>query len=198
MNKEELFVFVANNRPKMAAPFSIGDYSFATNGHIAVRVSRLADVDESVDDLNIRVSLLFENSIEPGMESALIEIPDFTITKQPPCKVCQGTGKTITCPECGGDGEILFSNYYSEYEFDCQTCGGDGVIPGENDRCSACNGTGKKIVMERIPVGCSGFSHHYLTMIKNLPGAKIAPTGPETIAYFKWDEGDGLLMPMRN
>jgi hypothetical protein len=147
MNKEEMVAFTEPNNSKMAAPFSLGDYSFATNGHIAIRIPRLADVAEAVDDFNIRVSLLFENCIEPDMESALIEIPEFTTPEQPPCKVRRGTGK--------------------------------------------------KIVIERIPVGCAGFASHYMAMIKALPGAKIAPTGPETLAYFKWDEGEGLLMPMR-
>jgi hypothetical protein len=79
-------------------------------------------------------------------------------------------------------------------ECECQTCGGDGSVSGSATICSSCIGTGRKIVTKRIAIGCTGFSSHYLTMLKELPGMKLAPTEPEKGNYFKWDDGDGLYV----
>lgn len=197
MKQAELSVFAGPDYPKMAGPFSFGDYSYATNGHILVRVPRLADVPEW-EALNEKVARLFEGLDFPALTAALVEIPDFPQPEPEPCPVCGGTGKISTCPECGGDGEVTFENDFHEYECDCLTCYGSGKVSGHESLCGDCNGTGKRKVTEMIEVGCTGFSSHYLNLMRErLPGVKIAPTGPEKPNYFKWDGGDGFLMPMR-
>jgi hypothetical protein len=195
MNQKKLSVFSQPEHPKMCGPFSFGLYSYATNGHVLVRVPRLADVPEW-DALNEKAAVMFDG-VGPDIVAALAEIPDFPQPEPETCTVCKGVGKISKCPECDGDGEVMLENDYNEYECECQTCGGDGSVSGNATICSSCTGTGRKIVTKRITIGCTGFSSHYLTMLKELPGMKLAPTEPEKGNYFKWDDGDGMLMPMR-
>ncbi|HRD25775.1 MAG: molecular chaperone DnaJ [Methanoculleus sp.] len=80
-----------------------------------------------------------------------------------PCIECDGTGsetkKTVTCPTCGGTGQMrqmsqsLFGNFVRMST--CSTCNGQGRVP--ETRCRACNGTGhrraRRTVKVRIPPG---------------------------------------------
>ena len=50
MNRDDLMKFCGgNDRAGIATPFSIGEYTYATNGHIMVRVPRIADIPERTD-----------------------------------------------------------------------------------------------------------------------------------------------------
>lgn len=196
MNQAKLSIFAEPDHPKMCGPFSFGDYSYASNGHLLVRVSRLADVPEWAA-LNEQASQMFNGLDFPALTAALVDIPDFPQPEPEPCPVCNGAGKISTCPECEGAGEVTFENDFHEYEVDCLTCHGKGKVAG-HEICGDCNGSGKRRVTKRIEVGCTGFSSHYLNLLRDhLPGVKIAPTEPEKANFFKWDGGDGLLMPMR-
>jgi hypothetical protein len=197
MNQAELSIFTEPDHPKMCGPFSLGDYSYATNGHILVRVSRLADVPER-EALNEKAARMFDGLDFMALDAALVDIPNFSPPDPNPCPVCEGSGKVSTCPECKGAGEVTFENDFNEYECECLTCLGQRKVSGQKSICGDCNGTGNLRVVNRIAVGCSGFSSHSLSLMRNhLPGVKIAPTDPEKAAYFKWAGGDGMLMPMR-
>lgn len=92
---------------------------------------------------------------------------------------------------------MTLENDYHEYECECLTCHGEGRVSGNDAICYSCNGTGNKKTVAKVPVGMTLFSSHYLTLLKALPGIQIAPISGLGPQYFKWDEGDGLLMPMR-
>lgn len=197
MNQAELSVFAEPNYPEMCGPFSFGDYSYATNGHILVRVPRLADVPEW-EALNEKAARMFDGLDFPALNAALVDIPESPQLAPEPCPFCSGTGKITTCPECEGTGEVGFENDFHCYECDCLTCHGSGKVSGNESLCGYCNGTGKLKVTNPIEVGGTFFSSHYLNLMRDLlPGVKIAPTETEKANYFKFDEGDGLLMPMR-
>ena len=196
MNQEQLCKFCDPGREKQCGPFSFGEYTYATNGHLMLRLPRLSDVPEW-KALNEKAAALFDGLDFVTLNAALVEIPDFPQPKPEKCTVCKGVGKISKCPECEGEGEVLLENDYNEYECTCKTCDGDGSVSGADSICSSCNGTGKKKVVAKIAVGCTHLSSHYLNMLKELPGMKIAPTEPVKGNYFKWDEGDGLIMPMR-
>lgn len=196
MNKEQLCKFSNPEHPKMCGPFSLGAFSYATNGHLLVRVPRITDVPEW-EALNEKATVLFDAFDMPAVTAALVSIPDFQMPEPEKCGVCSGAGKTTRCPECDGSGELEFETDYNEYSVECETCHGLGSTIGGEQVCECCDGTGNKKESKRVEVGCTGFSPHYLTMLKELPGMKIAPTEPEKANYFKWNEGDGLIMPMR-
>ena len=145
----------------LCAPFSDGDFSYATNGHIIVRVPRRADIQEREKAHPSCHKLFIEN---PARE--MIAIPD--IPPAPPqidCMTCEATGKW-------NDGDTV-------------------------EKCEDCGGTGKKNARQDIAVGEVHFAAKYLRLIITLPGAgKISPNGTGS-AWFTFDGGDGLLMPIR-
>lgn len=196
MTKEGLMLFCNLKREKMDKPFSVGDYTYATNGHILVRVRRLDDVPEG--GMANSAAGMFDGLNYDELTSRLVKIPSLPKRDVLSCHVCDGSGKVSNCPECDGNGEVVFSNSYNEYECDCLTCFGYGTVSGEDRICEECKGTGKQEDHTFFKIGDVGFSSHYLAMVKCLPGALIAPTAVDKANYFKWDDGDGLLMPMLN
>lgn len=172
-------------------PWSRDIYTFATNGHILIRVKRLNDVPE-----NPKSPSTFR--LWPNQLPSFVEIPDLPEPEFDTCKECGGTGKIFTCPECDGSGVVAFENKYNNYECDCESCNGSGKAKGHDQICEKCDGTGKIEKTVKIKVGNCFFSDRYLALIKELPGNKFAPheTNQMGAGYFSFDEGDGVLMPM--
>jgi hypothetical protein len=197
MTKEVLQKICSIKNHAMKDPFSYGEHTYATNGHILVRVPRLPDVPEG-DFLNEKAAEIFD-SIPAALSDMvhLPELPELPEEEAESCKICGGTGTVAVCPECNGEGEITFSTPYSDYEFECLSCYGYGEVEGKGQTCGACHGTGKKLDWRRVPLGASGFAVHYLRLMRgNLPNVKILPSEPRECCYFQFDGGDGFLMPM--
>jgi hypothetical protein len=173
-------------------PWSRNVYTFATNGHVVIRIKRLDDVPE-----NPKAPGTF--NLWPKRIPPFVEIPDLPEQEFESCKECGGAGKISICPECDGDCVVTFKNKYNEYECDCESCGGSGKAKGHDQICDECDGSGNFPLIKTIKVGNCFFSNHYLALIKELPGLKFAPHETDQIAaaYFSFDDGDGLLMPIR-
>ena len=176
-------------------PFSKGDYTYATNGHIMVRVSKVEGIgeQETSDTIKAVNPVPLFSDIE---NLVYVPIPDIPPTTYEQCQRCEGAGKLKTCPECDGDGFVCFTNRYSDYECDCETCGGTGKLAGDQETCGKCIGTGKIAKREFTIVGGQKYDNKYLSMIKELPDCEIAETGGLKAAHFKFTGGDGLLMPV--
>lgn len=196
MTKEELCKFSDPDNPKICGPFSFGEYSYATNGHVLVRVPRLADVPEW-KAINGQAAQMFDGLDYSAMEQNLVGIPVFDVPEPVKCYKCHGKGKVSLCPECDGEGEVDLDNEYHTYECECKTCDGEGSIAGNDAICTSCNGTGNERTHQKVSVGAALFSGHYLAMMDALGGTRIAVTETLAPAYFTFDGGDGLLMPMR-
>ena len=79
------------------APFSRGEYSYATDGSIMLRVPRIADIPENKD-----APKRFESWFEiKGQETSL---PDVEV-KWFPCKWCEEEEDPPTCRNCYGNGK---------------------------------------------------------------------------------------------
>ena len=150
----------------MAEPFGIGEYTYASNGVILVRVPRSdwpsADLPSEV------LPASFHRILKWLYDSpAMAPIPAI-----PPGPYYE------TCFMCGGSGEV---------DYDC--CG------GHIDECEECDGEGVTEKKTYYRFGSRSFDARYLRMIKALPDSRLAIEGPQMDgALFTFTGGRGLLM----
>jgi hypothetical protein len=92
------FCSTSSFRRALMNPFSAGEHTYATNGHIAIRVSRRVDVPE-VDDAPDLGKLFKENTdtFIPWRSLRKFARPEATGTE---CSVCHGRGRAHDCPDC--------------------------------------------------------------------------------------------------
>lgn len=196
MEQKDLQKFCADNIPRMSHPFSIGEHTYAANGHILVRIPRMSAVPEYQDAPKI-------SDVEKHFNSHKKCIPlpdDIPPTQHEKCIKCDGAGKMAKCPECDGSGVIYFSNKYNDYDCSCETCEGEGVVIGNDSICKKCGGKGKIEKFTTVKVAGRYYQNKYLLLMKTLPGCKLELIEKQheySPAYFIFEGGDGLLMPVR-
>ena len=168
----DLQKFCAKDRPPLDAPFTSGEHTYATNGHIVVRVPKRAEVEASVPENTVqKINFYFQETLKAS--GPMLPIPDGEIPAREsrPCDWCDGEGQLDHCPTC-------------HQPCDCPECGGEGrrwLDP-----------VGVEIAPGAV------VSSHCLSWLKELPSprfrvTKIDHRGLATI-YFDFDGGDGILM----
>jgi hypothetical protein len=193
----------------LTRPFTLGNYTLASNGHILIRVDH-------------QDGYLSPENMPENATNAVLSIPDTAYSKlgtetgtlplagyKPylvECGTCAGTGKINTCPQCGGWGEICE---------DCETCDGAGCIPStqmpalrekfalstppaEPYRCPECYGLGQRCPAQTHILGDTTLGTQYLLLAKTLPNANIYAFGRTDPALIVFDGGIGVLMPRRD
>lgn len=107
IDKEILMEFCKNaGNENFRSPYSIGDYTYATNGNIFIKVPRMAEFSE--------------NPQAPDPEKVDYgEVKAWYLVKIE-------TPQTVRCPECLGAGIVYFETDYNEYEINCKSCDGTG------------------------------------------------------------------------
>ena len=189
---ELLKKFVSQNDPReyMRAPFSRGEWTYATNGHIAVRVPKIDGIATLAEKHIHQLESLFQSA----SGNDFIALP--TLPPPEKCQMCDGTGAAYECPECDGEGEFE----YGTHTYWCKECDGHGQVEYGSTGlsvCRHCDGTGAKRDAP-TKVGGSHFDPFYLYLINGLPEAKFSPgAGRMDMARFVFDGGEGILMPMR-
>ena len=174
MKKEDLqrFCDTEGFRHTLETPWSTEKFTYASNGHIIVRVPRIADVPERSNAPKIEgtcVGESFNYDPEKWYPIPKIETPKFT-----ECSTCKGSGEITQCHECG--------------------C----TLPIKEGICTDCDGSGNILKHSSVEVGGSLFSNVYLYDIGRLERAEIAPRGAMESARFRFEGGDGLLMPRKS
>jgi hypothetical protein len=95
----KLFCSTDPERPYLHRPWSSGEYTYATNGHVLVRVPRIAEVEENKDAPNAAKILA---SVEAQAE--LVPLPPMDGLPSPvkeDCRSRDGSGiKHHDCPDC--------------------------------------------------------------------------------------------------
>jgi molecular chaperone DnaJ len=126
------------------------DFGFDFGGAPRSRKSEMGS------DLRYKVKLNFMESMEE--QNISIEV-----NRDIPCESCSGTGsksgKTKTCPTCGGSGQVrkVQDSFLGRVSLvsTCPDCKGKGQIP--EDVCKTCKGKGtvniKEKVKLKIPAG---------------------------------------------
>ncbi len=144
LTKEKIMKFCdSDGDQRINRPWSVGDKTYSTNGHLIIRIDRQPEIEEKADAPDIQK--LFEKDTLSPQE--WFEIPELPKPK------------------------------YKDY--------------------SDCIEDGKIEILEKTEINGSIFQNQYLRLLKELSNCKISPTGHDKPAWFKFDGGDGLIMPMR-
>ena len=170
MTKEELARFCSTDetRINIVTPWSKDEYSFATNGHLIVRVPRLVDVPER--DAAPSGDKLFPYKEPPEwVRLSDMEIPEAV---------------RADCSECNGDKTIMHDDCSDCNGHNCPECNGKGEVIV--DRIPVPVGTGHFQLAYL----------HMLKELPNCKIGPNAD--PMDHAVFQFDGGDGLLMPMKH
>lgn len=153
----------------LGKPFSRGDFTYATNGQIIIRVPRRDEVPPS--DVAPTAEQLFAGARSDGFR------PLRSVVLPPPkrgtvdCADCDGRGKEHDCPDC---------------ECECTTCHGTGRVPHSSADAISLN------------IGKGMITYQNAAHLLSLPNVMVTePTGApgETVA-FRFGGGDGLLILM--
>lgn len=181
--------FCANKldmREHLRKPFAADGFAVATSGAILVRVPY---VGTDLPAAKFDVKQIFKRC------SATEFLPLPALPDGKPCLHCNGKGRIVgaECDACEGDGEFE----HGRHSYSCKECDGDGFIEGrgsEEVTCRHCNGMG--FDRETFEFGRNDFDLRYLLMIAALPGAVMADAPLRQGAHFKFDGGEGVVMPM--
>jgi len=187
---DDLQKFCSDDDPRVdiQAPFSQGERTHATNGHIAISVPRIKKVKEQgTPDMGKVYNMV--DFDDPARVWVLPPEPVFTIDR---------------CHECDAQGYIRPCSC----ESGCRKCDGLGWIPAkqgepEAEPCSRCI-EGEIIsgsVLVAGPKGETALASKYVELIRTLPSAEIGLIGNESDGLkapvcIRFDGGIGLLMPV--
>lgn len=178
---------------KYGEPFSHGDYSYATNGHILVRVPRLPGI---MREPPMEISKLEALELEPSHKGEWYDVPE--LPEKQGCAFCRGSGKVAFCGECDGEGIVTLHTKWHEYECECKGCRGEGFTYGYSDTCPYCDGAGWVFHLNEImKVGEELVNARYIEKIRSLPNPRLfLPANDMRMVVFRFDGGVGGLMAM--
>lgn len=193
MNAIDLKQFCAdgNDFRGLGHPYSDGQYTYASNGHIAVRVPLREPADDG--QTKIGASIIRATQALFNDESLFVEcgpIPACSMPNDSICPFCLGEGIYSKCPDCDGFGIVE----YDEREETCDTCEGKRT----DVVCNGCNGSGKHFFARIKLTKQIGIAWGYLRIIESLPDAQINLSGGAAdVIRFRFSGGLGAVMPVR-
>lgn len=185
---------------RLGRPWSAGSWTYATNGHIAIRVPRRADVAENPDAPE-KIEDLFDRFVSESFRPLTARVPP---ADPPPCPECRGAGWVVRCPDCNGEGGHDCNCEYCDHH--CDGCDGSGYRHGDTGTpqerriaCDECDGTGKVPDTRRVHFpGGLVLQARYVVMLQDLPGPLEmgvgGGTGPQSFRGAGWT---ALISPLR-
>lgn len=191
-------------RSWMHKPFRIGEWAYATNSHWMARMPA-ADLGHLSDNDTPKAAANAVAMFAAARFDLLQPMPHIDC---PSCPACTGSGRVtwVTCIHCRGKGITGKGCHASE----CLHCGGYGKTaqPAQAEdktahACWHCAGTGFQMTTSfqekgpRMQHQGAWFQRAYLAALSRLPGIQFAaaPNGELTSAAFRFEGGEGLLMP---
>lgn len=157
-------------REYLHQPWSRGDWTYSSNGHIGIRVTRRTDVPE--------------NEKAPDLQRLLDKANGQLLQFEPPpvVNLPKRSTKIVTCRECEGDPVI---HTCPDCTCVCDHCDGTGKETTSSD-------DSKFITIRNV-----NFALKYARQLLALPNILLPDVVPYPEAMaFRFDGGDGILMPM--
>jgi len=163
-------------RPYLERPFRLGDFTYATNRWVLVRVPAV-DGDPAAD-FSEASGLIREALNSESIDKILAAQPDATFA---PLRVTLPARERKPCSYCGGSGAV--------------TSDATGAMI-----CDDCDGAGSFEVETSVSIAGVLFQAKYIAQIAALPEAEF-PTNPAAgrdvvPCPFRFRGGVGALMPM--
>lgn len=156
-------------RESITTPFSIGAFTYATDGRIMIRVAQISGVGDAGEILAKTAPKMFSSWTGVGDWKPL---PDPFVVVDPPrdCQECDASG-WHEC-DCG-------------HEHPCAKCDGKGKITSE--------------LKDQVKFGEHTLAGHYVRLASTLPGVQMRESagGRSEPVGLHFDGGEGLLMPLR-
>src|SRR6185436_2051933 len=154
-------------------PWSRGEFAYATNGHILIRVPRRPDVPENDKSPDIAAVIAKNPSDGVDFVRVAFNLPPAR-TGQIECPSCDGRGVEHDCPEC---------------TCVCYQCKGEQLISEEDGSIA-------------VDVNGGPFAIRYCRMLAALPDievpAAVSISEDHGFMWFRFTGGDGMLMGMRS
>lgn len=185
-------------------PFSIDGHTYATDGHILVRLKGLyAKINKSAP--NAHKVFNFKEFSNTDVKWININKNNIlNITKHPDieCPVCTPHQKetiVMVCENCGGEG---YEECDLGYEHECNFCT-DGYIKKiiNPSDCWECLGARVKrnnvFTIKQKDYTTYLFVGFIILFLENFKNIKISTTREHGAVMVKFDEGEGLIMAMR-
>lgn len=169
MTKEELQKFCSTDRESLSKPFTQGNYTYASDGRLMIRVPALPDAVNPDAPKDVERIVFDSNPIDPSKVHLVGSLKIPKLEGSSDCPVCKGTADHF-CTKC------------------------EGLHP-----CGKCNGTGSFPENPiRVPIGEHSVSHILLNAIKDLPNCSLQESSRDSKSALGiiFDGGDGRLMPM--
>jgi len=110
------------------------------------------------------------------------------------CRDCDGNGRIDMeiCTACEGEGGHCCDKCDREHE--CGACDGDGRVGGT--RCKVCKGEKRIWQDTKIKYEPLTLAAHYEKRVRALPGVQWALQDDGKCAWFGFEGGEVLLMPL--
>jgi hypothetical protein len=165
----EKFCSCDPQHPVLHQPFSYGTWTYATNGHVMVRVLRCDGIAENPCAPNEGASRMFNSTGFPRYKPApKFELQEpFEWEEQIECW-CRN-GSLHHCSSC---------------TCKCTHCGGTGTFAKTNFRTTS--------------IGKAHYNSKYISLMQSLPRLKLGQPYQRKPLSFRFDGGEGLLMPCKS
>lgn len=126
-----------------------------------------------------RIQSIPENESAPKVENIFINNPPGKDAYPIPL---YNPNSVWDCNECQGTGRVLWHNGIHSYEAECAGCFGKKQL----------------VKYENVYIAKSQVSQHYIDLIITyLPSTLFYPRDPSDPIFFKFNGGDGILLPMK-
>lgn len=203
-------------RVNLRTPFNIGDFTYASNGQVGIKIPKLEQFDTD-KPITIKVDNIFDKfkSEELSFIPLNKAFPKANLDYHN-CDRCFGSGYATStlCEECKGEIAITVSNEHSDYDVCCKTCEEDSRSPFASDGylyeydpthehiCMFCQGEGSLPQNSFISAKYCGSGYETnivnLRHLYSLDNVLVASKEIDNWVMFKFDGGEGFFSTIRS